>query len=248
VAIKEPRDAIPLSPYFVGNNRAVIAKITGDDPVNLLRVYLAILGHVNKKTGLAYPSQERLAELLACSTKTVSRMAHELQRRGMIVITHRPIAGTNKYQNIYRPIYDTEGLDEADVRSIASLTGHNTVRLENPPPIRQLGVHNGHHHPKLEISNRTPSCPVANRTASVSDELLNIKDLPDKLETAEAVIHCWLMCAWKHGKEEHTANEDDLATAHALVAKGITANQLEHAILPMTECPRLAPVVRDLLP
>lgn len=270
VAIKHERDALiaESSPYFIGNAHAVLSKfkcetrdaagkIIRGDPITLLMVYVAYANHVNGDTGEAFPSYGRLSTILGISTKTIGRALHELCDRGLLKIDRRMRTKSGKgYINVVRVVH-APGLTTNDERSIASYPQR---------PMRHLGVpsRNGHH----DVSHAGQSVGInghdpAKRQAPVSDnqnvqlrngqpacprELSLTKTIQDtSLKTAEQAISLWLTYAWKHGQHQPIADDDDLATAHNLVARSITAEQLEHAIIQDPEADSLNPVVRHLL-
>lgn len=256
----EPKTAVDAildtcSPYYVGNFPLTIRQFDAkSDPISWLMVYIAIAGHTNKRTGKAYPGRDRIAELVGISPRQVTRITHLLEERGLIKITRMPAKNGKGFQNVYRVIHDPT-LTDADIKSIHSPDVSDIQRVSNKPG--SSVTHSMSHGNQAVTSTPKNGKPVSDiqgvtltsLTSSTSHELLEHKNIQDtSIKTAEQAISLWLAYAWKHGQHQPIADDDDLATAHKLVASSITADQLEHAIIQDPEADSLQPVVRHLIP
>lgn len=210
-----------------------------------LAVYVMFASHANP-AGFTYVGQDRIATLLACSQQLVSKSVARLIKHGYFKRTTKP--GRNGHrQNVIRILLDPS-ISDADARSIASAPQHN------------------HYRQKVVISQSLLSEQLSTRTTpqcnTITTRINGSQSLPPEssqncelikpshntsIETAEQIIELWIAYAWKHGQHEPIADEDDLAIAHELVSRHVTAQQLEHAILPDPESAHLKPLVRDLL-
>jgi len=239
VELKNSRDALidECSPFAVINNRAVLRAVTSRQSINLLRVYIALLGHVNKQTGLASPSQTRLATLLGIDRRTVNRAMRKLIELELIRIDHkRPAPGGKGSLLFFMPIYADKSITAADAQSIAQPMGHPTVSQANTPLMRHPGVTVQTYRDTLTPKNgspyETPNCPIASETPILSHELSEHKNPhAQPIEKPDDVLRQWEGFVWMHGGKPTTANEDDLLVAHDLVELHITAAQLETAVL-----------------
>jgi hypothetical protein len=182
----------------------------------LILTYLAILGHVNTKSGQAHPSQLRLGAILGYSQRQVSRNVHKLKSMGLIEIKIRPLSG-GKRQFIYTPKFEQSM--RIDPRAVihrpnsGSPYGHD----ERPQGKAQLSTGNRVLDAIAEKECSPcghPGCPEPLRTSSVSVERSLTKSLRRGV-SANEVIDAWIREA-QRAEVEVVANEDDLAIAHKL--------------------------------
>jgi DNA-binding MarR family transcriptional regulator len=214
-----------------------------------LAVYVMFASHANP-AGMTYVGQDRVATLLACSQQLVSKSVKRLLDRGYIKRTTKP--GRNGHrQNVIRIVLDP-AISEADARSIANAPQHNhhhkgvVIRTHNPQEVVINELSTSHTTPQRNtITTRINGHQSLPPDGSQNCEL--IKPSHNELKSADEAIALWIAYAWKHGQNKPIANDDDLAIAHELVTRHITAAQLETAILPDPESARLKPLVRDLL-
>lgn len=210
-----------------------------------LAVYALFAAHTDP-AGFTFVGQERIALLLQCSQQLVSKSYSKLVKRGYIKRSRKPAANGHA-QNVTRILIDSSVTD-ADARSISNAPQHNHYRqkvvIGQSPLIGHLSTRTTLH--RNTITTRINGHQLPLPDGSRKGEL--IKPLAHKLESAEQAISLWLTYAWKHGKHQPIADDDDLATAHKLVAGSITSEELERAIIQDPEADSLKPVVRHLLP
>lgn len=218
-----------------------------------LQILGIICAHA-KPSGHTEVGQHRIAELAGVVQQTVSYTLKKLVAAGLIEIPHkRPTGRPDSYPlNVMRVIY-APGIDSNAAQSISSNPTNTNPRVSAMHTKLTIGARrignktipipdriNGSHSTNLDALTST------NPTIGQNCELLK----PSHqlvIESPEQAIRLWIAYAWKHGQHEPIANEDDLAIAHCLVDRHITAQQLETAVLPDPEAAHLRPLVRHLL-
>lgn len=209
-----------------------------------LAVYALFAAHADL-AGFTFVGQERIALLLHCSQQLVSKSYGKLVKRGYIKKSKKPAANGHA-QNVTRILIDST-ITDADARSISNAPQHKHYRQKVVIGQSPLSAHlsTSTTLQRNTITTRINGHQLPPPEGSAKGEL--IKPLTHQLETAEQTIELWRAYAWKHGQHEPIANEEDLAIAHELVARHITAQQLETAVLPDPEAAHLRPLVRHLL-
>lgn len=221
-----------------------------------LQVLFAYCAHADK-SGITRCSQERIAVILGISRQLVSRHVKRMKAAGIMRDYRNRHVGNGRMLKLLQIVFDPNAnLSAEDARSIASPTQHHTVAKVNgnhgrlstgPTDLRNIMGSVGAGATLSALAQHPGSSGDLRNSQEVAQTTLKPKSIPLQLQTAEAVIAHWSVCAWMHGDRRPVANEDDLATATALAEKGITSGDLEDCVHLDPTSPRLAPLVRHLL-
>jgi len=88
---KTERDRVlaGLGPWTVLPGRAICEAFNTGDPINIMRVYHALVSHADRTTRQTHCGQQRIATALGITRHTVGRNLRKLEQRGLIKRAYR---------------------------------------------------------------------------------------------------------------------------------------------------------------
>tara|TARA_R110001632_G_scaffold137181_1_gene252853 strand:+ start:511 stop:1365 length:855 start_codon:yes stop_codon:yes gene_type:complete len=109
-----------------------------------LALYVHILRHYNKSKGSAWPSQDRLAELMCVNTRTVRRSLTVLENEQVITVV-RGYDGYKRAVNQYRPVGTIGSPDLEDINVLQGVTEEalediNALHMEDTDALHKEGA------------------------------------------------------------------------------------------------------------
>lgn len=78
------------------------------------KILLAIINRYIGRKDVAWPGQERLAEMMGVSVRSISGYVSELESDGFIEVIQRGLGQTNMYRALWHPIFEEEFADDSD--------------------------------------------------------------------------------------------------------------------------------------
>ncbi len=102
-------------------------------PAYAIGTLCVLSDHANSKSGLCWPSMNRLARILGCSVRTVQRHLHVLKDRGLLEFVERRRHKGRYSSYLYRVVHIVRTTGHGRRVEGRSLYRERTKRLPNSP-------------------------------------------------------------------------------------------------------------------
>ena len=136
-----------------------------------------LIDHANGKTGLAYPSEERMARILDLPLQTIERNIRKLKRQQLLRIVRRKNKNgsvSNRYYINWQPLFDAY----RDMKRASKVTGPIPSKVMVPTPSKLMGKPMDGEPSDRNLGHEMASPPSASDASAIKD----MGNLGDTLE------------------------------------------------------------------